>query len=167
MFQKKNVYKWAKLCKEERRNVEDEDRPGRPTEVRSPDNVRPTQQPKWCRLSTTWAENCSLILLTAQTLRLQTFTCLVPWKSSREAQSLKMPMKSKVLWAIGWDISLKIFVLTEYGSLCTDGKIVGNWWEIMLKNKSKIKLLSDLSVLELKNSPCLLNDRRTFFLEFV
>ena len=41
MFQpKKNVYKWAKLFKEGRRSVEDEDRPGRPTEVRSPEVIK-------------------------------------------------------------------------------------------------------------------------------
>ena len=39
-FSRKNVYKWAKLFKEERRNVEDEDRPGRPTEVRSPEVIK-------------------------------------------------------------------------------------------------------------------------------
>ena len=59
-------------------------------------------------------------------LPLQTFICLVPWKSSRETQSLKMRMKSKVLWATGWDISLKIFMLREYGSLCTNGKKAWN-----------------------------------------
>ena len=70
-----------------------------------------TQQPKRCRSSTTWAGNCSLIPLTAQTLPHQTFTCLVPWKSSREAQSLKVMMKSKLLWVTGGDFGLKIFTL--------------------------------------------------------
>ena len=100
-----------------------------------------TQQPKRCRPSTTWAGNCFFIFLTAQTLPLQTFTCLVPWKSSREAQSLKVTINAKVLWMIGWDISLKIFMLREYESLCADGENVWNWWETMLK---KIKLLSEL-----------------------
>ena len=36
-FSRKNVYKWAKLFKERQRSVEDEDRPGSPTEVRSPE----------------------------------------------------------------------------------------------------------------------------------
>ena len=35
-----NVYKWAKLFKEGRKSVEDEDRPGRPTEVRSPEVIK-------------------------------------------------------------------------------------------------------------------------------
>ena len=35
-FSRKNVYKWAKLFKKGRRSVEDEDRPERPLEVRSP-----------------------------------------------------------------------------------------------------------------------------------
>ena len=35
-FSRKNVCKWAKLFEERRRSVEDEDRAGRPTEVRSP-----------------------------------------------------------------------------------------------------------------------------------
>ena len=35
-FSQKNVYKWAKLFKEGRSSVQDEDRPGRPAEVRSP-----------------------------------------------------------------------------------------------------------------------------------
>ena len=39
-FSRKNVYQLAKLFKEERRSVEDEDRPGRPTEVRSPDVIK-------------------------------------------------------------------------------------------------------------------------------
>ena len=39
-FSRKNVYKWAKLFKEGRRSVEDEDRPGRPTEVRSPEVIK-------------------------------------------------------------------------------------------------------------------------------
>ncbi|BFZ23541.1 hypothetical protein BsWGS_26580 [Bradybaena similaris] len=38
-FSRKNVYKWAKLFKEGRSSVEDEDRPGRPTEVRSPEVI--------------------------------------------------------------------------------------------------------------------------------
>ena len=36
----KNVYKWAKLFKEERRSVEDEERPWRPTEARSPESIK-------------------------------------------------------------------------------------------------------------------------------
>ena len=39
-FSQKNVYKWAKLFKEGRSSVEDEDRPGRPVEVRSPEVIR-------------------------------------------------------------------------------------------------------------------------------
>ena len=39
-FSRKNVSKWAKLLKEGRRSVEDEDRPGRPTEVRSPEVIK-------------------------------------------------------------------------------------------------------------------------------
>ncbi|BFZ15149.1 hypothetical protein BsWGS_18188 [Bradybaena similaris] len=38
-FSRKNVYKWAKLFKEGRSSVEDEDRPGRPTELRSPEVI--------------------------------------------------------------------------------------------------------------------------------
>ncbi|XP_076445767.1 protein GVQW3-like [Babylonia areolata] len=38
-FSRKNVYKWAKLFKKGRSSVEDEDRPGRPTEVRSPEVI--------------------------------------------------------------------------------------------------------------------------------
>ncbi|BFZ19333.1 hypothetical protein BsWGS_22372 [Bradybaena similaris] len=37
-FSRKNVYKWAQLFKG-RSSVEDEDRPGRPTEVRSPEVI--------------------------------------------------------------------------------------------------------------------------------
>jgi len=40
MFQPKNVYKWAKLFKEGRKNVFDEDRPGRPTGVRTPTMIK-------------------------------------------------------------------------------------------------------------------------------
>ena len=36
----KMVYKWAKLFKEGQNSVEDEDRPGRPTEVRSPEVIK-------------------------------------------------------------------------------------------------------------------------------
>ena len=39
-FSRKNVYKWAKLFKEGQRSVEDEDRPGRPTEVWSPEIIK-------------------------------------------------------------------------------------------------------------------------------
>ena len=39
-FSRKNVFKWAKLLKEGRRSVEDEDRPARPTEVRSPEVIK-------------------------------------------------------------------------------------------------------------------------------
>ena len=39
-FSRKNVYKCAKLFKAERRNVEDEDRPERPTELKSPEVVK-------------------------------------------------------------------------------------------------------------------------------
>jgi len=39
-FSRKNVYKWAKLFKGRRRSIEDEDRPGRPTEVRSPEVIK-------------------------------------------------------------------------------------------------------------------------------
>ena len=39
-FCRKNVYKWAKLFKEGQRSVEDEDRPGRPTEVMSPEVIK-------------------------------------------------------------------------------------------------------------------------------
>jgi len=39
-FRRKNVYKWAKLFKEGRRSVEDEDRPERPTEVRYPELMK-------------------------------------------------------------------------------------------------------------------------------
>ena len=39
-FSRKNVYKWAKLFKEEWRSVLDEDRPGRPTEVRSAEVIK-------------------------------------------------------------------------------------------------------------------------------
>ena len=39
-FSRKNVYNWDKLFKEGRRNDEDEDRPGRPTEVRSPEVIK-------------------------------------------------------------------------------------------------------------------------------
>ena len=39
-FNQKNVYKWAKLFKEGRSSVEDEDRPGRPTEVRFPEVIK-------------------------------------------------------------------------------------------------------------------------------
>ncbi|XP_042150143.1 histone-lysine N-methyltransferase SETMAR-like, partial [Ixodes scapularis] len=38
-FSQKNVCKWAKLFKEGRSSVEDEDRHGRPTEVRSPEVI--------------------------------------------------------------------------------------------------------------------------------
>ena len=38
-FSKKNVYKWAKLFKV-RKSAEDKDRPGRPTEVRSPEVIK-------------------------------------------------------------------------------------------------------------------------------
>ena len=40
MFQQKKVYKWAKWFKEERKSVDDEDRPGRPTEMRSPEVIK-------------------------------------------------------------------------------------------------------------------------------
>ena len=43
-FSQKNVYKWPKLFKEGRRSVEDQDRPGRPTELMSPG--RSNQSPK-------------------------------------------------------------------------------------------------------------------------
>jgi len=36
----KNVYKWAKLFKEGRKNVFDEDRPGIPTRVRTPTMIK-------------------------------------------------------------------------------------------------------------------------------
>ena len=39
-FSRKNVYKWAKWFKERRKNVENEDRPGRPTEVKSPEVIK-------------------------------------------------------------------------------------------------------------------------------
>ena len=39
-FSRKNIYKWAKLLKEGRRSVEDEDRPGKPTEVRPPEVIK-------------------------------------------------------------------------------------------------------------------------------
>ena len=39
MFQPKNVYKSAKLFKKGRSSIENEDRPGRPTEVRSPEVI--------------------------------------------------------------------------------------------------------------------------------
>ena len=35
-FSRKNVYKWRKLFKEGQSNIKNEDRPGRPTEVRPP-----------------------------------------------------------------------------------------------------------------------------------
>ncbi|BFZ03636.1 hypothetical protein BsWGS_06675 [Bradybaena similaris] len=56
-----------------------------------------TQQPERCRPSMSWAGSCPLIPLTAQTLPLQTFTCLVPLKRSRETRSMKVTMKSKML----------------------------------------------------------------------
>ena len=61
--------------------------------------------------------------LPAQTLTLPAFTGLVPWKSSREAQSSIMTMKSKV----------KSY--NSDRSLCADGKNVWKWWETMLKKK--------------------------------
>ena len=39
-FSQKNVYKWAKLFKEGTRSVEDDNKPGRPTEVRSPEVIK-------------------------------------------------------------------------------------------------------------------------------
>jgi len=36
----KSVYKWAKLFKEGRKNVFDEDRPGRPSVVRTPTMIK-------------------------------------------------------------------------------------------------------------------------------
>ena len=39
-FSRKNVYKWAKLFEERRRSVEDEDRAGRPTKVRSREVIK-------------------------------------------------------------------------------------------------------------------------------
>ena len=35
-FNQKNVYKWAKLFNKKRKNVLDEDRPGKPTGVKTP-----------------------------------------------------------------------------------------------------------------------------------
>ena len=45
-FSRKNVYKWTKLFKERRSSVEDEDKLGRPTEVRSPEAEKRLQQSK-------------------------------------------------------------------------------------------------------------------------
>ena len=39
-FSRKNVCKWPKLFEERRRSVEDKDRPGRPTGVRSPEVIK-------------------------------------------------------------------------------------------------------------------------------
>ena len=63
----------------------------------------------------------------------KTFTCLFPWKRSREARSVRVMMRSKVLWATGWDISLNMFLLRECGSLCTDGINVWQCWGTTLK----------------------------------
>ena len=80
--------------------------------------------------------------LTPQTLPLQTLTYLAPWKSLRQVQSLKVTIKSKVLWATGWDISLKFFMLREYESSSTDGKNLWHWWETRLKKKAFIWIIS-------------------------
>ena len=95
-----------------------------------------TLQPKRCRPSTTWGGNCSLIPLTAQTLPPSDFHLFAPWKEYTRGTKFESNDEAKVLWATSWDISLKIFMVKEYRSLCTDGKNVWNWWETMLEKKN-------------------------------
>ena len=56
-----------------------------------------TQQPKRCRPSSTWAGNCSLIPFQPRPCHFRLSRVWSLEKSSREAQSLKVTMKSKVL----------------------------------------------------------------------